>query len=143
MNIIEQTDRYLWRRGFIHAPLRCAVRNLFLFSLLVFLAGTALAPWEINVFWCGAMSLLSFWNFYTLAFFIQRVLPVVIPPEDRLGHKSGRIVKKGLFIRTQLRLFITGIFVYIALVVFQASPAALAAGLSSAVIIIPVSLIFR
>ncbi len=89
------------------------------------------------------MSVLSFWNFYTLALFIQQVLPASIPGDDKNGLSRARIVKKGLLIRSQLRLFITGIFVYIALVFFQASPAALAAGLSTAMIIIPVSLIFR
>ena len=87
--------------------------------------------------------MLSFWNFYTLALFIQKVLPASIPQGDKNGAVQARIVKKGLLIRTQLRLFITGIFVYIALVFFQAGPVALAAGLSSAMIIIPVSLIFR
>ena len=143
MNIIEQADRQLWRKGFVHAPLRGAVRNLFFFSLLLFALGLALLPWLPHIFWSGVMAVLSFWNFYTLSLFIQRALPAVIPEEDKRGEARGRIVKKGLLIRTQLRLFITGIFVYIALVVFQASPAALAAGLSSAIIIIPASLIFR
>ncbi len=143
MNIIEQADRRLWRRGFVHAPLRGAVRNLFFFSLGLLIAGIAALPWGTHLFWAGVMAMLSFWNFYTLALFIQRALPAVIPKEDKRGEASSRIVKKGLLIRTQLRLFITGIFVYIALVVFQASPAALAAGLSSAIIVIPASLIFR
>ena len=137
MSIIEQVDRRLWRSGFIHAPLRRAARNLFLFSVILFAAGLVLLPW------CGVMSMLSFWNFYTLALFIQQVLPASIPGEDKNGLSRARIVKKGLLIRTQLRLFITGIFVYIALVFFQANPIALAVGLSSALIIIPVSLIFR
>lgn len=89
------------------------------------------------------MSVLSFWNFYTLALFIQHALPASIPGDDRNGNSRARIVKKGLLVRTQLRLFITGIFVYTALVFFQASPIALAVGLSTAMIIIPVSLIFR
>ena len=59
------------------------------------------------------------------------------------GASRARIVKKGLLIRSQLRLFIPGFFVYIALVFFQANPIALAVGLSSALIIIPVSLISR
>ena len=143
MNIIEQADRRLWRRGFVHAPLRGAVRNLFFFSLGLLITGIAALPWGTHLFWVGVMAMLSFWNFYTLALFIQRALPAVIPEEDKRGEASSRIVKKGLLIRTQLRLFITGIFVYIALVVFQASPAALAAGLSSAIIVIPASLIFR
>ena len=143
MSIIEQVDRRLWRRGFIHAPLRMAARNLFCFSLLLFLVGIMALPWGTDVFWSGVMSVLSFWNFYTLALFIQRVLPASMPERDKDGSSQARIVKKGLLIRTQLRLFITGIFVYIALVFFQASPGALAAGLSTAMIIIPVSLIFR
>ena len=143
MSIIEQADRRLWRRGFIHAPLRRAVRNLFFFSLLLAAAGTVLLPWRVELFWAGIMSLLSFWNFYTLAFFIQQALPLSIPGEDKNGASRARIVKKGLLIRSQLRLFITGFFVYIALVFFQANPIALAVGLSSALIIIPVSLISR
>lgn len=143
MRIIEQVDRRLWRRGFLHAPLRRAVRNLFCFSLLLFFVGLAALPWGTGPFWSGVMSMLSFWNFYTLALFIQKVLPASIPQGDKNGAVQARIVKKGLLIRTQLRLFITGIFVYIALVFFQAGPVALAAGLSSAMIIIPVSLIFR
>lgn len=143
MSIIEQVDRRLWRSGFIHAPLRRAARNLFLFSVILFAVGTALLPWCGDVFWCAVMSVLSFWNFYTLALFVQHVLPASMPDEDKNGLSRARIVKKGLLIRSQLRLFITGIFVYIALVFFQASPAALAAGLSTAMIIIPVSLIFR
>ncbi len=143
MNIIEQADRRLWRKGFVHAPLRSAVRNLFFFSGLLFLVGLVVLPWFPPLFWSGVMAVLSFWNFYTLALFIQQTLPASIPEEDRNGSSRARIVKKGLLLRTQLRLFITGFFVYIALVVFQASPAALAAGLSSAIVIIPVSLIFR
>lgn len=143
MSIIEQVDRRLWRSGFIHAPLRRAARNLFLFSLMLFVVGVALLPWTTLVAWSGAMAMLSFWNFYTLALFIQEALPASIPQEDKNGLSRARIVKKGLLIRSQLRLFITGIFVYIALVFFQASPAALAVGLSAAMILIPVSLIFR
>lgn len=100
-------------------------------------------PLGTEVFWCGVMSVLSFWNFYTLALFIQHALPASIPEDDRDGRAQARLVKKGLLIRTQLRLFITGIFVYTALVFFQASPVALALGLSTAMIIIPASLIFR
>ena len=143
MSIIEQADRRLWRRGFIHAPLRRAVRNLFFFSLLLFVAGLLALPWGSAAFWTGVMAMLSFWNFYTLALFIQHVLPASMPEADKNGAGRARIVKKGLLIRTQLRLFITGIFVYTALVFFQASPIALAVGLSTAMIIIPISLIFR
>ncbi len=143
MSIIEQADRFFWRHGFIHAPLRRAARNLFFFSLMLLMAGLAALFWGTFLFWTAVMSMLSFWNFYTLALFIQQALPSSMPEEDKLGAGRARLVKKGLLIRSQLRLFITGIFVYTALVFFQASPVALAAGLSTAMIIIPVSLIFR
>ncbi|MBQ3170980.1 MAG: hypothetical protein IJB53_03560 [Mailhella sp.] len=143
MSIFERVERFLWRRGFIHAPLRAATRNLLIFSGLFFLLGAALVPWRMEGFWAGVAALLSAWNFYTLALFIQQALPAVIPESDKKGMATARIVKKGLLLRTYLRLFLTGFFVYLALVQFQASPVALAAGLSASVTIIPLSLIFR
>ena len=143
MSIFERVERVLWRRGFIHAPLRAATRNLLIFSGLFFLFGAALVPWSMEGFWAGVAALLSAWNFYTLALFIQHALPAVIPESDKKGMATARIVKKGLLLRTYLRLFLTGFFVYLALVQFQASPVALAAGLSASVTIIPLSLIFR
>ena len=143
MSIFERVERLLWKRGFIHAPLRVATRNLLIFSLIFFVAGTALLPVTRSFFWAGTAALLSAWNFYTLARFIQHIMPAAIPEEDRLGTGTARVVKKGLLLRTYLRLFITGLFVYVALVQFQASPAALAAGLSAAVTIIPLSLMFQ
>jgi len=143
MSIFERVERFLWRRGFIHAPLRAATRNLLIFSGLFFLLGAALVPWSMEGFWAGVAALLSAWNFYTLALFIQHALPAVIPESDKKGMATARIVKKGLLLRTYLRLFLTGFFVYLALVQFQASPVALAAGLSASVTIIPLSLIFR
>ena len=143
MSIFERVERFLWRRGFIHAPLRAATRNLLIFSGLFFLFGATLVPWSMEGFWAGVAALLSAWNFYTLALFIQHALPAVIPESDKKGMATARIVKKGLLLRTYLRLFLTGFFVYLALVQFQASPVALAAGLSASVTIIPLSLIFR
>lgn len=143
MCFFERIEAFLWRKGFFHAALRCALRNLFVFSSCFFLVGTVLLLWTPHFFWAGAMSVLSCWNFYSLACFIQRALPAVIPETDRRGAGTARVVKKGLLFRTNLRLCITGILVYIALVTFQANPVALAAGLSASVIIIPISLIFR
>ena len=143
MSIFERVERFLWRRGFIHAPLRAATRNLLIFSGFFFLFGAALVPWGMDGFWAGVAAVLSAWNFYTLALFIQHALPAVIPESDKKGMATARIVKKGLLLRTYLRLFLTGFFVYLALVQFQASPVALAIGLSASVTIIPLSLIFR
>ena len=137
MGIIEQVDRHLWRKGFIHAPLRRAARNFFLFSAMLFLAGTMLLPATDAMFWCGGASLLSFWNFYTLSCYVLHALPSSIPGEDKGGAARASIVKKGLLLRTQLRLFITGILVYVSLVFFQASPVALGAGFAMILVILP------
>ena len=143
MSIFERVERFLWRRGFIHAPLRAATRNLLIFSGIFLLLGAVLVPWSLQMFWAGVAAVLSAWNFYTLALFIQHAMPAVIPAGDKNGLATARVVKKGLLLRTYLRLFLTGFFVYFALVQFQASPVALAAGLSASVTIIPLSLIFR
>ena len=143
MSIFERVERFLWRRGFVHAPLRAATRNLLIFSAFFLVLGVVLVPWSLQMFWAGIATVLSAWNFYTLALFIQHALPAVIPDGDKNGLATARVVKKGLLLRTYLRLFLTGFFVYVALVQFQASPAALAAGLSASVTIIPLSLIFR
>ena len=143
MSIFERVERILWRRGFVHAPLRAATRNLLIFSALFLLFGAMLAPWCDQLLWAGIASVLSAWNFYTLALFIQHAMPAVVPAEDKKGRATASVVKKGLLLRTYLRLFITGFFVYVALVQFQVSPVALAVGLSASVTIIPLSLIFR
>ena len=143
MSIFERVERFLWRKGFVQAPLRVATRNLLIFSGIFLLLGAGLVPWSDQVFWAGVAAVLSAWNFYTLALFIQHAMPAVIPEGDKNGLATARGVKKGLLLRTYLRLFLTGFFVYVALVQFQVSPAALAAGLSASVTIIPLSLIFR
>ena len=143
MSIFERVERFRWRRGFVHAPLRAAMRNLLIFSAVFLLLGMALVPWSLQLFWAGVAAALSVWNFYTLALFVQHAMPAVIPESDKKGLATARVVKKGLLLRTYLRLFLTGFFVYFALVQFQASPIALAAGLSASVTIIPLSLIFR
>ena len=143
MFLFEQIERWLWRRGFLHAPLRRAMRNLFFFSWALLLLGIVLLSVTRSIFWAGIMAILSCWNFYTLARFIQAVMPVSIPDQDKDGAQTARVVKKGLLIRTYFRLFITGLLVYISLVTFHAEPVALAAGLSVSIVIIPISLMFR
>ena len=143
MSIFEQVERALWRKGFIHASIRVAMRNILIFSVAFLLAGTALFPWTDQVFWAGAMAVLFCWNFYTISLFVQEALPLSIPEEDRRGASTARVVKKGLLWRSQFRLCITGIFVYMWLVLFQADAVSLLAGLTAAVAMIPISLIIR
>ncbi len=143
MFFFEQIERHLWRQGFVQAPLRRAMRNLFCLSCTLFLAGVLLLPMVNTVFWMGAMALLSTWNFYTLARFIQKALPAFFPPDDKNGVKTAHIVKKSLRLRAVLRLFITGILLYICLTTFHADPVALAAGLSVSIVIVPIYLMFQ
>jgi hypothetical protein len=107
MSIFERVERFLWRRGFVHAPLRAATRNLLIFSAFFLVLGMALVPWSLHVFWAGIAAVLSAWNFYTLALFVQHALPAVIPESDKKGLATARVVKKGLLLRTYLRLFLT------------------------------------
>ena len=67
MSIFERVERFLWRKGFVYAPLRAATRNLLIFSGIFLLLGAGLVPWASHVLWAGAAAVLSAWNFYTLA----------------------------------------------------------------------------
>jgi len=108
-------------------------------------------PFAFWPFWLGFGALLSAWNFYSLARGVLAFLPVLAASsrqaeeegEDakaRTGAASRTFLMVRIF-QSNLRLFITGILVYSALVVWHASPFALAAGLSLAVIVAPVLLL--
>ncbi|MCQ2443886.1 MAG: hypothetical protein MJ061_00075 [Mailhella sp.] len=140
MNLISQIDGFLWRKGFIRPPLRACARNMLIFSTALTGLGAALLPWTPHVFWAGAMSLLTFWNFYSLSVFIHHAMPATLPQEDMHGTATARLVKKGLLVRSNLRLFITGIFVYVSLVYLGAGPASLFIGLTLAMSVLPASL---
>ena len=93
MSIFERVERFLWRKGFVQAPLRAATRNLLIFSGIFLFQGAALLPWTTQVAWAGVSSVLSAWNFYTLALFIQHAMPAVIPEGDKNGLSTARDVK--------------------------------------------------
>ena len=99
MSIFERVERFLWRRGFVYAPLRAATRNLLIFSAIFLLLGAALVPWSDQIFWAAVSAVLSSWNFYTLALFIQHAMPAVIPEGDRNGLATARVVKKRLLLK--------------------------------------------
>ena len=140
MNLLLRIDTFLWHSGFIHPPVRRCARNLLLFSACLASLGTAFLPWTQHVFWAGIMSLLTCWNFYSLAVFIHHALPATIPEGDPKGTATARSIRKGLLLRSNLRLFITGIFVYVFLVYLGAGPASLVIGLTLAMSVLPASL---
>ena len=131
----------LWRRGFYLAGVRRAMRNIFLVSAVLLIMGAILAPVTQEPLWLALTALVTCWNFYDLSRIVQRVLPASIPGKDKRGQAVAAIVKKRVLVRSQIRLFITGIFVYIALVVFHAGPFSLAAGFAVPVIVITVTLL--
>ena len=138
-------DRWLWRQGFDAGPVRSGARTLMLLAAALLAVGTALLPLMTWPFWLGVGALLSAWNFYHLALFVLRTFPSSFPAGSKGGASSpaARRLLVGQVLRSNLRLFITGFFVYMALVVFHANPFALAAGLSAAVLILPVFFVFR
>lgn len=132
-------DRRLWRSGFGPGPVRSGARTLILLAAALLAAGTLLLPLTAWPFWLGAGAALSAWNFYHLALFILHAFPS--GNEGGASSSAARRLLAGQLVRSNLRLFITGFFVYMALVVFHANPFALAAGLSAAVLVLP--LVFR
>lgn len=138
MTLTDRVERYLWRRGFAPGPVRLVARTLIMMSAGLFILGVVLLPLARWPFWLGLGAALSTWNFYSLAFFVQKIFPSVAANTGQARH-----LMLGQLLRSNLRLFITGILVYISLVRFHANPFALVAGLSLAVLIMPVLLIIR
>ena len=138
---VYRVDRWLWRRGFVAGPGRTGARALNLLAAALLAGGIVLLPLAAWPFWLGMGAALSAWNFYSLALFVQHAFPS--GNEGRAASSAARRLLLGQLLRSNLRLFITGFFVYTALVAFRASPFALAAGLSAAVLILPVLFLFR
>lgn len=138
---VYRLDRWLWRRGFAAGPVRTGARVLILLAAALLAAGIVLLPLAAWPFWLGVGAALSAWNFYSLALFVQHAFPS--GNEGGAAFSTARRLLFGQLLRSNLRLFITGFFVYTALVVFRASPFAVAAGLSAAVFILPVLFLFR
>ena len=138
---VYRVDRGLWRRGFAAGPVRTGARVLILLAAALLAAGIALFPLAAWPFWLGVGAALSAWNFYSLALFVQHAFPS--GNEGGAASSAARRLLLGQLLRANLRLSITGFFVYTAFVAFRASPFALAAGLSAAVLILPVLFLFR
>ena len=143
MCIIERIDGALWRRGFIQPPVRRVMRNILCVSLALAAAGIVLLPFTDEGVWIALASLLTSWNFYDIARSVQKAMPASIQAGDSRGAAAAAIVKKRVLLRSQIRLFLSAVFLYAALVVFHASPFSLAAGFSVSVIVIPFSLLPR
>ncbi len=125
-------DAFLYRRGFARGPVRLLARTLILLAALLLALGLAFLPLASWPFWLGAGAVFAAWNFFSMAHFIQRFF--FHAAATQAGTKN---LMAGQIIRANLRLFITGIFLYTALMHWGANPFALVAGLSLAVLTIP------
>ncbi len=118
-------DAALARRGFA-APVRIILFRMLLCGLIAMLWSAISAPFSTWWLWFGLSTLFSAWNFFGLAKFIQQKISV----------SSKKKMLSSLIWSFQLRLFLTGIFVYIALTRCKAPVSALVAGLSSLLVFI-------
>lgn len=137
MNIINNIRRCIHKN--ISSP---AVQKV-LFAdaiLLILLFLAAMGTLFISDFflWIFLGGLLSFWNFFFLAIFIQKYFNSKL-----LGTNVDKFLPFGQILISNLRLFLTGILLYSFLVHWNANPIALLIGLSIPVATIPIILIYK
>ena len=137
----EHLEGALWKKGFPQGLARDAVRLTILLATVLSGAGTVFLPVSTKLFWAGFGAVLAAWNFYNLSHFILHRLPR--GSQEGSGEKDRKSFFTGQLLRSNLRLFITGILLYVALVVYEADIFSLLAGLSVVVLVIPVLLLFR
>lgn len=121
----RRLDSILERRGFA-APIRRILLCSLMVGVLCSLGGAI--GWQQNtaLLWFGLAALLSSWNFWGLANFINKAI----------SNGWSQNLRFRLFLGFQLRLFLTGIFVYIALVHWCAPLYAVLAGLSISLVFV-------
>ena len=137
----EHLEGALWKKGFPEGLTRDAVRLTILLALLLIAGGTIFLPVSTRLFWAGFGAVLAAWNFYSLSHFVLHRLPR--DAHDGAGEGGRKSFFAGQLLRSNLRLFITGILLYLALVVCEADIFSLLAGLSVVVLVIPALLFFR
>ena len=122
---LRRLDAALARRGFAEP-----IRKILLCSLMVgaLCALGGLLGWQRNMalWWFGLFALISTWNFWGLAKFVNKTI----------SNGWNKNIQFRLFLGFQLRLFLTGIFVYIALVHWHASLYAVLGGLSVSLVFV-------
>lgn len=117
-------DGWLWKQGIRDPLLRKILRSQMFVTLLTLGAGLLLWVWFDTLgswlFWFGAGSALSAWNFYALIKYVQRVIIE--------GWSKNALV--GLLIHTNIRLLFTGVLLYTAIIWCDALISALLPGLA-------------
>lgn len=118
----------LQRIFFVNAIILC---GLFLAAVPALFASTFFL-------WIFLGGLLSFWNFFFLAVFIQKYFNSKL-----LGTNTDKFLPFGQILISNLRLFLTGILLYSFLVHWKADPIALLIGVSIPVATIPILLLYK
>ena len=120
--MIHSLDAWLWRRGIDHPAVRVMLRNEFLLTAFVLLAGALLftvTPW---VLWFGVGLAIMAWTFWGLArFFLRR----------GLGDYSTAFLRIVL-VRWVGRLVLVGAVLYVSLIIYKAPVFALVGGMVAA-----------
>ena len=132
---INNVNVFLDSKGFT-TPIQKIIKFNGLIIFLLFSFGLATIPITTWLFWLSCGATLSFWNFFSLAYFIQKMFNI-----NRINKKITQSFMIKQIIVSNLRLFITGIFLYTFLVVWNADPFALIIGLSVPLAMIPILLV--
>jgi len=132
VNLHEKIYSFLEKRGF-NTVVCNTILALWYVSALSLILGLLLLPWTSLLFWFAFGTILSNWNFFLLAFFVQKV----INPTRLSSSGKGGIVFAQVIL-SNLRLFFTLILVYSALIVFNANPIAILTGLSISLVAMPI-----
>jgi len=126
--MINKIDGYLYSRGFVRPEVRRLVRFQFILTLFASGAGLALCwfyLWPLH--FAIGVGLAAF-NFYSLAKFIQQIVFMTY----------SRQILTELLIRFFGRLLLSGLLLYVLIIVVKVSIVALLAGLTSVVATISV-----
>ena len=136
-----QIEALLWHKGFQRGMARDTIKLSILLSSALLFVGICLLPVFSYVFWAAAGAVLATWNFYSMALFVLHHLPK--PEDEKRDPQENRAFLAGQLLRSNFRLFITGILLYCAVVVCEADVFSLAAGLSLVVLVIPALFMIR
>lgn len=113
-------ERWLYRRGFSNADARTLVAVQFMALVFIFLVGLAISWHTLWVLWAGAGASLALVNFYFVAQKIHTFLSA--------GFARKQIIK--FLLNFYLRLALTGVLLFVFIVVLKAPVGALLVGLS-------------
>lgn len=105
---------------------------------LIFLTSLCTLGQSTFFLWIFLGGILSFWNFFFVAIFIQKYFNSKL-----LGTSTDKILPFGQVLISNLRLFITGFLLYIFLTHWNGNPIALLIGVSIPVATIPILLIYN